>query len=57
MDNEPDVEMYNKVINMVGQGRAMISQERIDWNEQRGNYAVFLRWVELFLEIPEPTRQ
>jgi hypothetical protein len=51
-----DLENYNKIVTLVGDGRAMISKEEVNWSSRRDNYVIFLRWMELFVEMPDRPR-
>ena len=49
---EKDLAFYNKVVDMIGKGRAMHSFEKVEWDEKAANFVVFLRWIELYMELP-----
>jgi len=50
--DDADLLQYNTVMQMIGRGRAMHSFERVEWDSEAKNFVVFLRWVELFMEMP-----
>jgi hypothetical protein len=51
---DPDeLENYNRVMDLIGKGRAIHSFERMEWDDAAKNYVVFLRWIELYMELPK----
>lgn len=50
---KPDhLERYEKVSQMVANGFAKMSQERIEYDPDKKNWRVFVRWLELFAYDP-----
>lgn len=52
-DNENDRLEYNNIIQLMADGRNMKSVEDIRYNEARGSFDVFLRWLEMKYIAPE----
>ena len=53
LEKDEDLQDYNRIIGLIGKGRALHSFERVEWNDKRNNFVVFLRWIELFMEMPK----
>ena len=47
-----DLEKYTRVWDEAAKGDVMISVEERHWCEQAQNFKIFLRWGEVFLELP-----
>jgi hypothetical protein len=56
LSNAKDLEAYQAIIHRVGRGTSAISVEERNWSDKRDCYVVFLRWLDLFTEIPEGDR-
>ena len=53
MDSVGDEREYNRIIQLMADGRALQSVQEIKYNESRGSYDIFLRWLEFKYIAPE----
>jgi hypothetical protein len=42
---EEDVDYYNKLMNLAYAGKVLIGRDDVQFDEQRGRYMAFVRWV------------
>jgi hypothetical protein len=52
-EEKKDMKEYEKVWDEAAKGRVMISKEEMQWSEKTGSWKIFLRWGEVFLEMPK----
>ena len=50
---EKDITDYSNVWNSAVKGHVMISAEERHWSETTQNFKIFLRWGDVYLEIPK----
>jgi len=53
MSNEDDVNSWERVIDLCSQQKAVLSNEEVHFNERTGNFMIYARWAEYFLQSPE----
>ena len=53
MDAIGDSEEYNRIVQLMADGHALQSIQDIKYNEARGNFDIFLRWLEFKYVAPE----
>jgi hypothetical protein len=52
LSNDEHLERYSKVSQMVANGFAKMSQERIEYDPDKKNWRVFVRWLEMYAYDP-----
>jgi hypothetical protein len=53
LSNEKHLDQYRQIMQLVGNGIALISQERIEYDNDKCRFIVFLRWMEQFVYDPK----
>lgn len=53
MSKDIDVSEYAQVWDSAAKGTVLISAEERHWSDKTQNFLIFLRWGELFLELPK----
>lgn len=53
MSKPDDAAEYAKVWDMIVKGKAMLGKESINWDETKRCHVVLMRWMNLYLEMPE----
>lgn len=53
MDSVGDVEEYNRIIQTMADGLSLQSIQEVKYNETRGSFDIFLRWLEFKYIAPE----
>jgi hypothetical protein len=57
MGKPDDVREYQDIYTRVTRGQAVISADERHWGDKTQSFLVFLRWGELFLELPKTPYQ
>jgi len=52
MGKPEDVEEYAKIFDLVAKGVAQFAREEVHWNQKTNSFCVFLRWMEIYTEMP-----
>ena len=53
LSNEDDVKEYAEIWDKAAKGLIMISAEERHWSDKKENFKIFLRWGEVYLEMPK----
>lgn len=53
LGKQADLAEYNDVWDKAAKGIVLISKEESHWSDREQTFLVFLRWGELYLEIPK----
>ena len=53
LSDEKQLERYQKVCQMIANAFGKISQERIEYDDKKKNWRVFIRWLEMFAYDPK----
>jgi hypothetical protein len=53
MSDDEDLKEYTRVWNEAAKGHIMISAEERHWCDATQNFKIFLRWGDVYLEIPD----
>ena len=53
MNKSSDLKEYAKIYDMAAKQKAIISAEERHWCDKTQSFHIFLRWGELFSEMPE----
>ena len=53
LSKKNDLEEYNRVWDGAAKGTLLISREELQWSDKEQTFLAFLRWGELYLEIPK----
>lgn len=53
LSTKKDLEEYNEVWDKAAKGTVLISREELQWSEKEQTFLAFLRWGELYLELPK----
>jgi len=52
LNDEKDLKEYESIWDRAAKGLAVISAEERRWDPNKGAYIVFLRWGDIYIEVP-----
>lgn len=56
LGKKEDLKEYNTIIDRAAKGQVLLSREDVQWDTKRQTFVAFVRWLELYLEVPDTTR-